>query len=77
MKDNKPINPLLIAFGAITTYTIAIPLLDAVVSIAHNHINLHNIKLQAEVQKIQDTLQEQPPVHAIGFQIPTEENCDE
>ena len=70
MKDNKP---LLIAFGSLLFYTIGLPILDALSSAVQSHINVHNLKLQAEAQKIQEGLQEQPPVHAIGFAVANEE----
>lgn len=73
MKDNKPINPLAIAFGSLLFYTIALPILDSLSSVVQSHINVHNLKLQAEAQKIQEGLQEQPPVHAIGFAVANEE----
>lgn len=77
MKDNKLINPLAIAFGSLLFYTIALPILDSLSSAIQSHVNVHNLKLQAEAQKIQEGLQEQPPVHAVGFQIPSEEEGGE
>ena len=73
MKNNKPINPLTIAFGSLLFYTIALPILDSLSSAVQSHINVHNLKLQAEAQKIQENMQEQPPVHAIGFTVANEE----
>ena len=70
MKDSKP---LLIAFGSLLFYTIALPILDSASSYIQNQFNLRNVKLQAEAQKIQENMQEQPPVHAIGFTVANEE----
>lgn len=73
MKDNKPINPLAIAFGSLLFYTIALPILDSVSTHIQNKFNLRNVKLQVEAQKVQESMQEQPPVHAIGFAVANEE----
>lgn len=70
MKNSKP---LLIAFGSLLFYTIALPILDSASSYIQNQFNLRNVKLQAEAQKIQENMQEQPPVHAIGFTVANEE----
>lgn len=70
-------HPLLIAMGSLLFYTIAIPILDSASTYIQNQFNLRNVRLQAEAQQIQEELQEQPPVHAVGFQIPTEEVEDE
>ena len=73
MKDNKPINPLAIAFGSLLFYTIALPILDSVSTYIQNQFTLRNVKLQAEAQEVQESMQEQPPVHAIDFAVANEE----
>lgn len=74
---NKTLHPLLIAFGSLLFYTIALPILDSASTHIQNQFNLRNVKLQAEAQEIQEGMQEQPPVHAIGFAVPSEEDYDD
>ena len=76
MNQNKQPNPytnLLIAAGSLVFYTMLVPILDTASTYIQNQFNLRNVKLQAEAQKVQESIQDQGVTHAIGFAVPSEE----
>ena len=76
-KQPSPYTNLLIAAGSLVFYTMLVPILDTASTYIQNQFNLRNVKLQAEAQKIQESIQDQPPVHAIGFSAPSKEEYDD
>lgn len=78
-KQNKPINPLLVAGGTLLFYMCAIPIADAFSTWVQTAIGAKVAKIQyvlaqdqQETEEIADRINGSEPVHAIGFQIPSE-----
>lgn len=72
-KQPSPYTNLLIAAGSLVFYTMLVPILDTASTYIQNQFNLRNVKLQAEAQKVQESIQNQGATHAIGFAVPSEE----
>lgn len=79
LKQNKSINPLLIAGGTLLFYMCVIPLADALSTWAQTAIGAKVSKLQytiaqdqEETADIADRVNGTGPVQAIGFTVPNE-----
>lgn len=79
-KQNKSINPLLVAGGTLLFYVCAIPIADAISTWIQTAIGAKVAKIQyvaaqdqQEVEEIADRINGSGPVQAIGFAIPSEE----
>lgn len=79
-KQNKSINPLLIAGGTLLFYVCAIPIADAISTWIQTAIGAKVAKIQyvaaqdqQEVEEIADRINGSGPVQAIGFHV---ENID-
>lgn len=78
-KQNKSINPLLVAGGTLLFYMCAIPIADALSTWAQTAIGAKVAKIQyvlaqdqQETEEIADRINGSGPVHAIGFQVEPE-----
>lgn len=79
-KQNKSINPLLVAGGTLLFYVCAIPIADAISTWIQTAIGAKVAKIQyvaaqdqQEVEEIADRINSSGTVQAIGFAIPSEE----
>lgn len=78
-KQNKSINPLLVAGGTLLFYMCAIPIADALSTWVQTAIGAKVAKIQyvlaqdqQETEEIADRINGSGPVHAIGFAAPSE-----
>lgn len=78
-KQNKSINPLLVAGGTLLFYMCVIPIADAFSTWVQTAIGAKVAKIQyvlaqdqQETEEIADRINGSGSVHAIGFQIPSE-----
>lgn len=78
-KQNKSINPLLVAGGTLLFYMCAIPIADAFSTWVQIVIGAKVAKIQyvlaqdqQETEEIADRINGSGPVHAIGFAVPSE-----
>lgn len=78
-KQNKSINPLLVAGGTLLFYMCAIPIADALSTWVQTAIGAKVAKIQyvlaqdqQETEEIADRINGSGPVHAIGFTVASE-----
>lgn len=78
-KQNKSINPLLVAGGTLLFYMCAIPIADALSTWVQTAIGAKVAKIQyvlaqdqQETEEIADRINGSGPVHAIGFHVEPE-----
>lgn len=78
-KQNKSINPLLVAGGTLLFYMCVIPIADAFSTWVQTAIGAKVAKIQymvaqdqQETEEIADRINGTGPVHVIGFQVPSE-----
>lgn len=78
-KQNKSINPLLVAGGTLLFYMCVIPIADAFSTWVQTAIGAKVAKIQyvlaqdqQETEEIADRINGSGPVHAIGFAVPSE-----
>ena len=78
-KQNKSINPLLVAGGTLLFYMCAIPIADALSTLVQTAIGAKVSKIQytvaqdqQETEEIADRINGSGPVHAIGFHVEPE-----
>ena len=72
-KQNKSINPLLVAGGTLLFYMCAIPIADALqaaIGAKVSKIQYTVAQDQQETEEIADRINGSGPVQAIGFQMP-------
>lgn len=74
-KDGKyDLTPLFSALGAVAFFVFCIPVLDSIGFWVSNVFGLKSIKLNHEAsQYATETEEENLPVQAVGFQVPSEE----
>ena len=74
-KDDKyDLMPLFSAMGGVVFFVLGVPVLDSIGSWISNVFGLKSIKLNHEAAKYtSETEEENIPVQAVGFQIPSEE----
>lgn len=79
LKQNKSINPLLVAGGTLLFYMCAIPIADALSTWVQTAIGAKVAKIQyvlaqdqQETEEIADRINGSGPVHAIGFHVEPE-----
>lgn len=69
MKSDKSINPIVIAASSILFVNIALPMLSNLVEFLSVKLNKYAVYDQAEAAKVSKSLEEEPPVQAIGFTV--------
>lgn len=67
-------SPLLVAVGAIMFYEIVMPFLTALLDTFTVKLNKFAVRDQVEAAKLSNSLEEEPPVHAIGFRVDSEDD---
>ena len=72
--NHNAMSPLLIAVGAIIFYDIVMPLLTALLDTFTVKLNKFAVRDQVEATKLSNSLEEEPPVHAIGFHVDSEDD---
>lgn len=72
MKDKRDLSLFYVAIGAVSFFVAIIPILDSFSTFICNFFGLQSIKLNNEANKLQEG-QEPQVTHAIGFQIPSDE----
>lgn len=78
MNNNKAnLSYLLVSAATLLFYITVIPLADGVTTYLNNRINVGNTKLQAKVNEILPPPEEPTVAHAVGFQVPSEEDYEE
>lgn len=75
MKSNKLSNPIIVAASSVLFVNIVLPLLGNLVEFMSVKLNKYAVYDQVETAKASKTIEEEPPVHAIGFAVQNEE-CD-
>ena len=79
--NNDKNRDIFIALGTVLAMTFLLPVFDGlgsfVTSAINNKINQWQLKFQIDQAKAQEEIEFQPPVNAIGFEIPNEEICED
>ena len=71
--DKSGLSHVLVALGAISFFIIGVPVLDSISTWLVNVFGLKTLKLNKEAEEFAVT-EEEPPIQAIGFSIPSEED---
>ena len=69
MKSSKPTNPVVIAASSVLFVNIVLPMLSNLVEFLSVKLNKYAVYDQAEATKVSRSVEEEPPVQAIGFTI--------
>lgn len=72
MNNKRDLTPFYIAMAAIGFFVAVVPILDAFSTWVCNLFGLQSIKINTKAAEIQE--EEPTQTHAIGFQIPSEED---
>lgn len=80
MKDDKSgLTHVAVALGAVVFFVAGAPILDALGTYVANVLGLKSVKLNAQAAEVtgNNAEEECDCTHAIGFQIPSEEDSEE
>lgn len=69
MKSSKLTNPIVVAASSVLFVNIILPTLTGLVELLSVKLNKYAVYDQVETAKVSKSIEEEPPVHAIGFTV--------